>query len=273
MNEQTRSQLNVTRVLLAWGALIASAALLALLVSGLQDGAPAALVAFATGAVITPALASPFEWLVHRHVYHRPQISFLRRIYSVHLAHHHLYFPMHRYVTGGPPRRIPIFGGEVSQVCTSRWGNVFVRASHFLFYLALGLVLICLPLWLLTENAALLLGSLLSLVVISDLFITVHDAIHRPHSHPLLQRQPWFRFLDEHHYIHHADERANVNFLLPLADLLFGTLRTSLTEQELRKHGPRERAKARTRGRGEPAQPELVALSSSEAPLRPASAG
>jgi hypothetical protein len=254
VSEQARSQLSVTRVLLAWGALVASATVLALLVSALPDGALATAVAFATGAVLTPALASPFEWVVHRHVYHRPQIPFLRRIYSVHLAHHHLYFPTHRYVTGGPPRRIPIVGGEVSEVCTSRWGNVFVRASHCAFYLALGLALICLPLWLLTANVALLLGSLLSLLVISNLFITVHDAIHRPHSHPLLQRQPWFRFLDEHHYIHHVDERANVNFLLPLADLLFGTLRRSLTERELREHGPRERAKARAQGLGEPAQ-------------------
>jgi hemolysin III len=254
MNGQPQFELNVTRVIVAWSALVASTALFALLVSGLPDGVPKALVAFATGILITPALASPYEWMVHRYVYHRPAIPFLRRIYSVHLAHHHLYFPTYRYVTGGPPRRIPVFGGEVSEVCTSSWGNALVRASHFLFYLALGLILICLPAWLLTMNLALLLGSLLSLVVISNLFVTVHDAIHRPHSHRLLQRQPWFGFLDEHHYIHHVDEQANVNFLLPLADLLFGTLRRSLTARELREHGPREHAKAREEGLGEPAR-------------------
>jgi hypothetical protein len=273
VNEQARFQLNVTRVIVTWSALVAITALLALLVSGLPDGVLAAILAFAVGALITPVLASPFEWVVHRYVYHRPQIPFLRRIYSVHLAHHHLYFPTYRYVTGGPPRRIPILGGEVSEICTSSWGNALVRASHFLFYLTLGLVLICLPAWLLTANLALLLGSLLSLVVISNLFVTVHDAIHRPHSHKLLQRQPWFRFLDEHHYIHHVDEQVNVNFLLPLADLLFGTLRRSLTEQELREHGPRERAKARAEGLGEPARRDRGAPASTEARFRPASAG
>lgn len=157
-------------------------------------------------------------------------------------------------MTGGPPRRIPIFGGDVSETCTSTWRNALVRAGHFFFYLALGLVLICLPVWLLTTNLALLLGSLLSLVVISNLFVSVHDAIHRPHSHRLLQRQPWFGFLDDHHYIHHVDEQANVNFLLPLADFLFGTLRRSLTNRELREHGTREHAKARAEGLGEPAR-------------------
>jgi sterol desaturase/sphingolipid hydroxylase (fatty acid hydroxylase superfamily) len=60
------------------------------------------------------------------------------------------------------------------------------------------------------------------------LFITVHDAIHHPGSHPHLEERKWFRLLDEHHYIHHVDNRANLNFLLPLADWLFGTLRVSL---------------------------------------------
>jgi sterol desaturase/sphingolipid hydroxylase (fatty acid hydroxylase superfamily) len=93
-----------------------------------------------------------------------------------------------------------------------------------------------------------------SLVVVSNLFITVHDTIHRPGSHRLLEAQPWFRFLDNHHYIHHVDTEANVNFLLPLADWLFGTLRRSLTAEELRLHGSRQEAKAELVGVGEPAR-------------------
>jgi sterol desaturase/sphingolipid hydroxylase (fatty acid hydroxylase superfamily) len=51
-----------------------------------------------------------------------------------------------------------------------------------------------------------------------------------------LEERKWFRLLDEHHYIHHVDNRANLNFLLPLADWLFGTLRVSLSEEERRRH-------------------------------------
>ena len=46
----------------------------------------------------------------------------------------------------------------------------------------------------------------------------------------------------------------NLNFLLPLADLLFGTLRRQLTPEELAQHGPLERAKARPIGHGERAR-------------------
>ncbi len=65
---------------------------------------------------------------------------------------------------------------------------------------------------------------------------------------------PWFAFLDRHHYIHHVALGTNLNFLLPLADLLFGTLRRQLTPEELAQHGPLERAKARPAGQGERAR-------------------
>jgi len=38
-----------------------------------------------------------------------------------------------------------------------------------------------------------------------------------PATHPL-ERFRWFWALDRHHYLHHVDTRANVNFLLPLGD-------------------------------------------------------
>ncbi len=70
----------------------------------------------------------------------------------------------------------------------------------------------------------------------------------------MVEAQPWFAFLDRHHYIHHVALGANLNFLLPLADLLFGTLRTELTAEELELHGPLELAKARPVGEGERAR-------------------
>jgi hypothetical protein len=44
----------------------------------------------------------------------------------------------------------------------------------------------------------------------------------------------------------------NLNFLLPMADLLFGTLRTQLTPEELRAYGSLKRAKLIRIGEGEP---------------------
>jgi len=87
--------------------------------------------------------------------------------------------------------------------------------------------------------------------VVSNLFIVVHDTIHRPGSHRVVEAQPWFAFLDRHHFVHHVDLGCNLNFLLPLADLLFGTLRTGLSDDEVARHGSLETAKAVPVGEGE----------------------
>lgn len=86
----------------------------------------------------------------------------------------------------------------------------------------------------------------------------MHDTIHRPGTHRIVEAQPWFGFLDRHHYIHHVALGTNLNFLLPLADMLFGTLRRELTPEELDRHGPLERAKARVLGEGERARDALA---------------
>lgn len=252
-NASPQRRLNHARV-------AASAALLLLLFGAacvaagrLPRGAAGACVAFVAGLVLTPFVASPFEWLVHRYVYHRAAWV-LRRIHTVHVAHHHLYFPTWRYVTGGPARRIPITGRGVGVPQDSFWKNAATYLAHFCFYMTIGAAVIWVPAWLLSHSPALLAGTIAGTAVISNLFITVHDAIHRPGTHPLVEGRGWFRFLDEHHYVHHVDTEANVNFLLPLADLLFGTLRRSLTAEELARHGTLAAAKSRPAGAGEPAR-------------------
>jgi hypothetical protein len=206
------------------------------------------------GLILMPVMASPIEWLVHRYVYHRALVPFLRPIYEVHhRVHHYVYFPTWRYVTSGPPRRIPIFGTDHDRAHTGPLANTLTHAAHFTFYMLLAAATIWIPVWLLTQSAPLLVGMIAASVVVSDLMVTVHDTIHRPGSHPIIERQAWFRFLDRHHYIHHVDTEANVNFLLPLGDCLYGTLRTTMTAQELARHGTWEQAKARPVGYGEPA--------------------
>ncbi len=79
-------------------------------------------------------------------------------------------------------------------------------------------------------------------LVVSYLLIRVHDVIHYP-ANRLMERQAWFQFLDRHHYIHHIDTRANLNFLLPLCDLSFGTLRLELSPKERRRWPSFEEAK------------------------------
>lgn len=254
--EQIRRPLNVARVATAAALLLLCFAAVCVAAGHLPSSAAGAAAAFAAGLLVTPFIASPFEWLVHRYVYHRAAWV-LRRIHTVHVAHHHLYFPVWRYVTGGPARRIPVLGHGVSVPQGSTWRNAATYLAHFCFYMTIGALVIWLPAWLLSRSLPFLCGTFAGTAIISNLFITVHDAIHRPGSHPLMESQGWFRFLDEHHYVHHVDTEVNVNFLLPLADLLFGTLRRRLTAEELARHGTRAAAKSRLVGRGEPAREAL----------------
>jgi hypothetical protein len=211
-------------------------------------------VALAAGIPVTLIPASIYEWLVHRYVYHREQAGPLAQIYRIHhKGHHAAIFPTWRYTTNGSVRRHPVSEPDISQLYPAGWRNLISKAAHFLFYMVLGSALICTPVWLLTGNRWFLLSSLVTLVVISDLFVRVHDAIHYPGQFRFIEAQPWYPFIDRHHFIHHVDMEANVNFLLPLADWCYGTMRTSLTEAEIVKHGTLKEAKASPIGNSEPA--------------------
>lgn len=158
-----------------------------------------------------------------------------------------------RYTTNGTVRRYPVSELDVSRLYPAGWKNLISKGAHFLFYLALGTAVIIVPAWLLTQNPIFLGSITVTLVIISDLFVRVHDAIHYPGQFRFIEAQPWFPFVDRHHFIHHVDLEANVNFLLPLADWCYGTLRTELTAEEIEKHGTLEEAKASPVGHSEPA--------------------
>jgi hypothetical protein len=242
------------RVTVATGALVATFLAVVWLVRTLPHaGVIPTTIAAVLGLVVLPVIASPIEWFVHRFVYHEAVLRPLKAIFTVHTAHHYVYFPTWRYVTAGPARRLPIRNRR-PEVLMSGLRNAGVRLAHFTWYMSFGVVLVWLPAWSLTANRAFLVGLIVSSAVVSNLFIVVHDTIHRPRSHRIVEAQPWFAFLDRHHYIHHVALGTNLNFLLPLADLLFGTLRRELTSQELADYGPLERAKATLIGEGERAR-------------------
>jgi hypothetical protein len=226
-----------------------------LLVHALPDSLAGNVIAAGMGCIFLLLIASVLEWLVHRYVYHRRVLPFLTRIYAIHhRGHHRIIFPTWRYVTNGPTRRHPILQDDVARLHPPGWRNLPIKLAHFGFYMTIGAVCIWLPAWLLTHHMAFLLGILVTSVIVSDLFVRVHDAIHYPGIYRLIEAQPWFHFLDVHHYIHHVDTEANVNFLLPLADWLFGTMRRSLTPDELARHGSLREAKAVPVGMSEPAR-------------------
>jgi hypothetical protein len=159
-----------------------------LAVRATADGALSMPVAIIGGALFTLIPASIYEWLVHRYVYHRKSWGPLARIYRIHhRGHHAQIFPTWRYTTNGPVRRHPVLEDDTSYLYPPGWRNLISKAAHFCFYMSIGLLFIWTPAWLLTRDPVFLASIVVTSIIISDLFVRVHDAIHYPGR---------FRFVD-----------------------------------------------------------------------------
>lgn len=73
----------------------------------------------------------------------------------------------------------------------------------------------------------------------------LHWYIHCPDKF-WFKNAAWFRFLSEHHRRHHHRSRINYNVVLPLADLLFGTMSFETVRPEPQGSQASERSKSPT---------------------------
>lgn len=226
--------LRLALVFLPAAGLVAGAFLLARALAPLAATPGGLLASVALGALAMLLVGALGEWAVHRWCMHRPWgLPVLRLAFQLHhRAHHWVQFPPHEYVHAGPVQYVPVWPARPDRVCTSRASRALTIASHVAFYALFALGLAVLPGWLISGNAPFVVSVGLVAGVLIFLFVHVHDAVHYP-GHSPLERFRCFWWLDRHHYIHHVDTRANTNFLLPLGDLLLGTLRRELRQDEL----------------------------------------
>ncbi len=214
------------------------AALLAL-VRAVPHPAVAALAA----PLYTVPLVSMFEWYTHGLLYHRA-LPGTQRILKIHVGGHHLsLFPPRRYTRQGPYSfmrfREPLTPWRMSD---NLWDSLYTSGSQVALHFVIGIVPIVLPAWLLTGNATFFVATVATLGFLSVLLAWVHGCIHNPQGR-WVERQGWFMWLDRHHYVHHVDMTANINFLLPLCDLVFGTRKPALTPEEAAANPSFEEAK------------------------------
>lgn len=232
------------RFVFALTALTAWSALVVLLA---RTGQP--LLAVLAGPLYTIPLISLGEWLVHGVLYHgrMPGLKFIRDIH--HAGHHFALFPPDRYVQHGPYEfmrfRKPLVPFQMSDNAVD---NTLTSWSQTALHFVVGIPLILVPAWLATRSPTFLYSSLATLALVSWLLSYVHGCIHTPRDR-LIERMAWFQWLDRHHYIHHIDLSANINFLLPLCDLLFGTQKWALTDEEQRNNPQFHEAKPSAAGR------------------------
>ncbi len=203
--------------------------------AAVQSGPVSVALSLLAGVLSMLLVASIGEWFVHRYAMHRgrrfPQFRLATELH--HQAHHCRHFTPDRYIHSGPIEYPSVLGHGTGNLCRTRLSRALTVGSHAAFYSLFGAPIVGTA-WVATANAWFAAGAAVTTIVLIALFIRVHDAVHYPGA-SYLEHFRWFWFLDRHHYIHHIDTRANTNFLLPLGDLLMGTLRRQLTPAELRR--------------------------------------
>lgn len=187
-------------------------------------------------------LCSLFEWLVHGVLYHRgvPGLGFIR---TIHLAHHAALFPPQRYVHEGAHSFMCTRPLQPYRMARTTAESFFTAACQVALHFAVGVPAIVLPAWFLSGGELLFTQATIAvLALISWGLAYVHGCIHTPRAR-FVERQRFFQWLDRHHYIHHVDMRANLNFGLPLCDVLFGTRKPTMSVAEAARHPSFEAAK------------------------------
>lgn len=224
------------------GALVTALLFLAARALAPVEGPLALGASVVSGAFAIGLVGSLAEWVVHGQLMHgRTRLPILRLAYELHHRAHHWrhYRPdgylkdAVTYVSVVPPRP--------EHASLERGAAVSAILGQALFYAGFAIPPVA-SAWLLTGNVPFAVTFIAGSAAIVTLAIHLHDAVHCP-GHSVLERFRWFWWLDRHHYVHHVDTRANVNFLLPLGDLLLGTLRRDLSRAERRRWPSYERAR------------------------------
>ncbi|HEX5323240.1 MAG TPA: hypothetical protein VFW40_05595 [Capsulimonadaceae bacterium] len=148
---------------------------------------------------------SYFEWIFHRYMFHSPKLVY--RTFKEHtLIHHQIYKADHTYHTHDE---------HPEKVAMDWWALLAMIAFHLPFFLLIQWATGIPSLW----------GGVAAVTVYYGLYEFLHWVMHVPATCKVLRRFRVFRFLEEHHRVHHKHMLSNLNVILPLADLTLGTLR------------------------------------------------
>jgi len=164
------------------------------------------LVQLAAFAIYFPAL-SFFEWAFHRYAFHTPKVS--KHMFRAHtLVHHQVYKHDDTYHTHDDhPREVPM----------NWWALPALMGTLLPVFVIVQLVTGIPSIW----------GGLAAVVAYYGIYESIHWAMHVPRAAKFLSPFRLYRFLDAHHRAHHKYMLSNLNVVVPLADLLLGTLRAA----------------------------------------------
>ena len=146
-----------------------------------------------------------FEWTLHRYVFHTPK--YIYSMFRKHtLVHHQIYKGDDTYCTEDEhPESVPM----------NWWALPMMILIHLPLFVGVQYFTGIPSLW----------GAIIALSLYYGLYESLHWSMHVPRAAKFLSQFRVYRFLDDHHHVHHKYMLSNLNVILPVPDLLFGTLR------------------------------------------------
>jgi hypothetical protein len=162
----------------------------------------------AIGFVAGAVFGSLFEWTLHRYFMHRsPMAKIFRYPFERHtLVHHHIFKADHTYhlVNEADKKTIPM----------AWWNGPVIVALCQLPFLVWAFF---------SHKWGVLCGASVACTLYFTAYEYMHWCMHLPKKRHVERSGIFFR-LNGHHLLHHRYMGKNFNVVMPLADLLLGTL-------------------------------------------------
>ncbi len=158
------------------------------------------------GAIASCIVASLCEWAVHRFVMHKPVWKFRYPFERHALIHHHIFKADHTY---------HLINEHDKETIPMAWWNGPVL-------IAIGTVPFLITSWI-WGQWGFYVGAVIACAAYYGAYEYMHWCMHLPRKRNVERSGIFFR-LNGHHLLHHRYMGKNFNVVLPLADLLFGTL-------------------------------------------------
>ncbi|HEX5030048.1 MAG TPA: hypothetical protein VFY90_08640 [Tepidiformaceae bacterium] len=160
--------------------------------------------------------SSLFEWAFHRYWLHRPWLP--KSCFTQHTLIHHQLCKF--------DDTFHVEEEEQHEALTFMWwGGPLLVALNILPWALLSIALNAWGLELPYLAFLITFASVMSIYYAG--YEGLHYLMHKP-TFPFVERSRPFQFIKRHHRIHHVYMNRNLNVLLPLADLMLGTLVTEM---------------------------------------------
>lgn len=158
------------------------------------------------GFILGVVFASFFEWALHRFVMHKPIGSFRYPFEAHALVHHRIFKADHTY---------HLEHIENKRLIAMAWWNGPVLVGLCLVPFVIAAFV--------TQKWGLVCGAAISCSIYYAAYEYMHWCMHLPRKRHVERSGIFFR-LNGHHLLHHRYMHKNFNVVLPLADLILGTL-------------------------------------------------